>query len=272
MTSLRPAINRERSPSDERGREIHDEHSHHRHGRPLGNCNRFPGPHYLASGGDEDNLEVVGFNSFVHVRCHFASPKTCYCGRYACHLDSMIVAVDGACPGNGSDLAVRSACGVYFGLDDDDPRNMALRIPDEPGTLHTSQRAELWAAITALWASDKYAESGGQWPCEVPKYCETPCRISHLVIKSDSAYLVNSMTGAINKWKTNGWLTTKKTPVANRDLWELLLKRVAYLDTLGVTVDWWLVPRKENEDADRLANAGLERKPLRLRDILSAKV
>ncbi|RYP79925.1 hypothetical protein DL770_006464 [Monosporascus sp. CRB-9-2] len=271
MISSRAAMKRKRSPSDEMGRKVHEKHSPHRSGRPPGNCNRFPGPYYIENGGDEDNLEVVGLNDFVHVRCPFASPKACPCGRYACHLDSMIVAVDGACPGNGSDLAVRSACGVYFGPegDDDGPRNMALRIPDEPGVLHTSQRAELWAAIAALWASDKYAESGGQWPCEVPKGCKTPCRLSHLVIKSDSAYLVNSMTGAINKWKTNGWLTTKKTPVANRDLWELLLKRVAYLDKLGVTVEWWLVPRKENEEADCLANTGLRKKSLALRDILS---
>ncbi|RYP13131.1 hypothetical protein DL767_010890 [Monosporascus sp. MG133] len=231
-------MKRKRSPSDEGGRKVHDKHSPHRSGRPPGNCNRFPGPYYIESGGDEDNLEVVGLNDFVHVRCHFASPKACPCGRYACHLDSMIVAVDGACPGNGSDLAVRSACGVYFGPedDDDDPRNMALRVPDEPGVLHTSQRAELWAAIAALWASDKYAESGGQWPCEVPKGCKTPCRLSHLVIKSDSAYLVNSMTGAINKWKTNGWLTTKKTPVANRDLWELLLN--ASRTWIGLVQQW----------------------------------
>ena len=48
----------------------------------------------------------------------------------------------------------------------------------------------------------------------------------HVVtIYSDSSYLVNCMRrGWYKKWRENGWLNHLKEPVANRDLWERLLK------------------------------------------------
>jgi ribonuclease HI len=48
----------------------------------------------------------------------------------------------------------------------------------------------------------------------------------HLVtVYSDSSYLVNCMRrGRYNKWWQNGWRNRLRRPVANRDLWERLLK------------------------------------------------
>ena len=48
----------------------------------------------------------------------------------------------------------------------------------------------------------------------------------HIVtLYSDSSYLVNCMRrGWYKKWWENGWLNSRKEPVANRDLWERLLK------------------------------------------------
>jgi ribonuclease HI len=48
----------------------------------------------------------------------------------------------------------------------------------------------------------------------------------HIVtVYSDSSYLVNCMSrGWYKKWRENGWLNHRKEPVANRDLWERLLK------------------------------------------------
>jgi ribonuclease HI len=48
----------------------------------------------------------------------------------------------------------------------------------------------------------------------------------HIVtVYSDSSYLVNCMRrGWYKKWRENGWLNHRKEPVANRDLWERLLK------------------------------------------------
>ena len=48
----------------------------------------------------------------------------------------------------------------------------------------------------------------------------------HIVtLYSDSSYLVNCMRrGWYKKWRENCWLSSRKEPVANRDLWERLLK------------------------------------------------
>ncbi len=61
---------------------------------------------------------------------------------------------------------------------------------------------ELTAAIEGLKAL--------KYPCEVELY-------------SDSAYLVNAFTQEwLTGWKLNGWRTSNKNEVLNRDLWEQL--------------------------------------------------
>ncbi|MDR1742099.1 MAG: ribonuclease HI [Synergistaceae bacterium] len=71
----------------------------------------------------------------------------------------------------------------------------------EPDT--TNNRMELRAAVMALSALKR--------PCSVSLY-------------TDSAYLRNAFErGWLDKWLRNGWLTSEKKPVLNRDLWEELL-------------------------------------------------
>ncbi|KAJ8131575.1 hypothetical protein O1611_g2052 [Lasiodiplodia mahajangana] len=229
---------------------------HHPSGKHGATCRRFPTKAYVneeASGGT-NNLEVKGFSNFRHVRCPKAPPFPCnICGRYSLHFDSLVVAVDGACPGNGTPNATKSAYGVFFG--DDLPDNIADRVPDIPGYSHTNQRAEIIAAIAAIQASREYIYNGGQWPCND---CPTPCAVTHLVIKTDSAYLVNSMTAYIENWRRNGWRTAKGAGVKNKDLWTCLYNLVRLLhDERGVAIDFWHVPRDQNKDADDLANQGL---------------
>lgn len=91
----------------------------------------------------------------------------------------MIVAVDGACPSNGTGQAVKSACGVYLGPGAD---NWSWGVADTPGERHTSSRAELHAAIGALKAIMPFTRNGGQMDCEHPG---GPCLARHVVIKSD---------------------------------------------------------------------------------------
>ena len=67
----------------------------------------------------------------------------------------------------------------------------------------TNNRMELTAAIMALRAL---------------KY---PCRVD---LHTDSMYLRNAFAKAwLDKWQKNGWKTSNKQPVLNRDLWEELL-------------------------------------------------
>lgn len=71
-------------------------------------------------------------------------------------------------------------------------------------TSTTNNRMELTAAIEAL------------------RRLKRPCRVT---LYSDSAYLVNAFEqGWLEKWQQNGWRTSKKEPVENRDLWQTLLE------------------------------------------------
>ena len=51
-------------------------------------------------------------------------------------------------------------------------------------------------------------------------------RYSDLIVNiyTDSAYLYNCWeSGWYIKWEDNGWITSKKQPVVNKDLWEELI-------------------------------------------------
>ncbi|MSN24779.1 MAG: ribonuclease HI [Geobacter sp.] len=99
----------------------------------------------------------------------------------------------------------------------------------------TNNRMELSAAIEALRLLTK------------------PCRVT---ITTDSQYLVKGMTEWIAGWQRKGWRNSKKEPVLNRDLWELLLEL-----TKPHVVQWkWVRGHDghlENERCDQLARDGI---------------
>jgi ribonuclease HI len=159
----------------------------------------------------------------------------------------ILIYTDGACLDNGQQNP-RAGCGFIF------------RPPSGPGELvavgdvsfrleeqgpsgdtypQTSNRAELRAVIGALQFRAWFGEG---W--------------TRLVIATDSEYVVNGATEWVRGWEKHGWLTAKKTPVKNRDLWVLLLKEVRKQAELGVTVLFWRVPRELNKAADEAAKKG----------------
>ena len=74
-------------------------------------------------------------------------------------------------------------------------------------------------------------------------------------IYSDSAYIINCYKDKwYKKWQTNGWLNSKKQPVANRELWEQLIpyfedSRYSFVKVMGHSGN------KYNEIVDRMAVA-----------------
>lgn len=57
------------------------------------------------------------------------------------------------------------------------------------------------------------------------KALKTPCEVE---IHSDSAYVVNAFNkGWIDTWQKNGWRTSQKRPVDNKDLWKLAIEQTA---------------------------------------------
>lgn len=82
-----------------------------------------------------------------------------------------------------------------------------------------------------------------------------------LTVWSDSRYVVDCFAKDWWRgWRANGWKTSQKKPVANRDLWEPLVE----LASADVTFQWVKGHSGAalNEVADRLANAGMLDEPL----------
>lgn len=75
-------------------------------------------------------------------------------------------------------------------------------------------------------------------------------------VTTDSQYVKRGVTEWMSNWKRNGWRTSARAPVKNRDLWERLDGALAPHD-----VRWkWVkghAGHPENERADRLANLGI---------------
>ncbi|WP_027331037.1 ribonuclease HI [Marinimicrobium agarilyticum] len=100
----------------------------------------------------------------------------------------------------------------------------------------TNNRMELRAAIEALSA------------------LKEPCEVS---LTTDSQYVRKGINEWMAGWKRNGWKTSAKKPVKNRDLWQAL-------DELAQrhTIEWHWVKghsgHRENEIADELANLGID--------------
>ena len=107
-------------------------------------------------------------------------------------MKTVDIYTDGACSGNPGD----GGWGVIlmFG-----GREKELSGGDRSTT---NNRMEVYAAIAGLSALTE--------KCNVKLY-------------SDSAYLVNAIEQHwLEGWKRNGWKTSSKSPVKNRDLWEKL--------------------------------------------------
>ncbi|NTU48748.1 MAG: ribonuclease HI [Syntrophobacteraceae bacterium] len=138
---------------------------------------------------------------------------------------SVEIFTDGACrgnPGPGGWGAILRYKTVERELSGSDPHT-------------TNNRMELMAVIEALRALKE--------PCSVNLY-------------TDSQYLKNGITSWIHAWKRNGWKTSTKEPVKNRDLWE-------ELDGLSQKhqIRWNWVPghqgHPENERCDVLARSAI---------------
>jgi ribonuclease HI len=99
----------------------------------------------------------------------------------------------------------------------------------------TNNKMELTAVIRALEALKQ--------PSEVRIY-------------TDSQYVQKGISEWIHGWKRNGWKTTDKKPVKNKELW-------VELDELRTKhdIEWHWVKghagHPENERADQLANKGI---------------
>lgn len=121
-------------------------------------------------------------------------------------MKSYIIYTDGCCLKNGQDGA-QGGWGyvIYEVVNQSKNKTVSYGVGGELNS--TNNRMELTAAIMALSTLSTMSEDAVE-----------------AVVYSDSAYLVNAYKQKWYKnWQKNGWVTAKKTPVENQDLWEDLI-------------------------------------------------
>lgn len=123
-----------------------------------------------------------------------------------------VIYCDGSTKGNGTENSVGAWAYVVVNTESNTMSFSDVSAVKET----TNQRMELCAAIEALTKVCSIAE--------FPK--------DSVVVYTDSAYLHNcyQQKWYVN-WQRNGWKNAKKQPVANQDLWEML---IPYFKKFGV--------------------------------------
>jgi ribonuclease HI len=144
------------------------------------------------------------------------------------HLISPITLVtDGACSGNGT---ADSRGGWAAILHDARGREIVLTGGEAPST---NNRMELTAALEGLAAVPAGAD---------------------VELVTDSTYVANAISqGWLSGWQRRGWRTAAKQPVANRELWERMIRELARHNRVRTTLVRGHAGHEANERADRLA-------------------
>jgi len=110
--------------------------------------------------------------------------------------ESVVIYTDGGCHGNPGP----GGWGVVVIADGE------AKEASGGEKLTTNNRMELTAAITALSIVFNTPSFSGR----------------KIEINTDSQYVKNGITGWVAGWKKNGWKTSAKKDVLNKDLWEKL--------------------------------------------------
>ena len=147
---------------------------------------------------------------------------------------------DGSCKGNGGSNSRGGWAFVFINEEEE----IILKLSG--GELNTTNnRMELTAVIEAIRIAEIFAKSH---------------RVIYCEIYTDSAYIHNCIKQKWYKnWQSNGWITSKKTPVLNKDLWMQLVPyfedaRFDFFKVKGHTgkQDW-------NDMVDKLAQNAAEK-------------
>lgn len=91
-------------------------------------------------------------------------------------------------------------------------------------------------------------------PIEALELLKQPCKVR---LYSDSAYLVNAFNQHwIANWQRNGWQTSQKKPVENKELWQRLLELCRTHEVEFIKVKGH-ADNAENNRCDGLARAAI---------------
>lgn len=151
---------------------------------------------------------------------------------------------DGGTRGNGAENAI-GGFGVFIQELD---LKYKEQIHEKP---NTNQKAELLAAIRGLQLMIQQIDQ------------QNLTDVEEITLYSDSAYLINGMNSWIHNWIRNGWVNSKKQPVANREYWESLISlNNALYNDYNISLTWCKVQGhadcKYNILVDQLANDAMD--------------
>ena len=142
--------------------------------------------------------------------------------------DRFRVVTDGACSGNGTADARGGWAAILTAPDG------AEEVLSGGARGTTNNRMELTAAIEGLAATPEGAA---------------------VELVTDSAYVANAIRERwFDGWRRRSWRTSARQPVANRDLWELLIEELGRREVTPTLVKGH-AGHPENERADKLAQA-----------------
>ena len=152
--------------------------------------------------------------------------------------DSVLIFTDGACSGNPGP----GGWGSIVLLPDGTVRELGDGIRET-----TNNRMEMVAALRALAMLELKQQTS-------------------IVVYTDSVYLIKGITQWIWGWRSKGWKNAEGADVANRDLWEELLRQVTRLKPS--VIDWRYVRGHVgfpgNERCDEIAVSFSKGKPEQL--------
>ncbi|KAJ5617107.1 hypothetical protein N7537_002221 [Penicillium hordei] len=186
----------------------------------------------------------IDIGSWMCLACPTSTRKCLDCKQYEGHEDSLIIAIHGECLTEKT--RKRSAIGVFYGRGN--AGNISWPIPGKDDHSHTTQIAELTACLRALRNATSIIEKRRN----MMRKGKVPMPLNTFVIKTDSEYLVRSLTEWLPKWKKNGWKTCKGAPVANADMFKLAEAGITMVEMV-VQVKFWLVSKENNLEASCLA-------------------
>nr|AAW23357.1 ribonuclease HI [Leishmania major] len=138
-----------------------------------------------------------------------------------------VVYVDGACSHNGTSQA-RAGYGGYYGSMSD-PRNFSCPVPLTES--QTNNRGEVRAVIHAIVQA--FVDAGAPADALEATHLVDPSAwrlvdltrpLPHLIIYTDSRYVIDGLTRYAKKWVQNGFVLSTNEPVQNQDLWRQLIR------------------------------------------------
>ena len=191
------------------------------------NVDGFPGAiHKSFSTYDEAIKFINSYNQVPPVHPVSSVPPV-----HPVQIHSKIVYTDGSCTNHQGGYAVIS-------IDGDKEDVEYGPVPIFPCT---NQKAELYAILRALQINSD----------------------DNLIIRTDSMYSKKAVTEWIYTWMRNGWITSNKTPVENRELIEDIYKLLQQRKHVSIEHVYGHKNDHYNNMADTLANKGrLMNKPL----------